>query len=145
MKAEPDTTRDGRIEHYIALTVKKRKIEAELRAVKDDIAPLESWIADDFAQRRCQSINLDGHTVYLRRDLSVKSKGGDTAAIVDKLRRARLGELIGVNWPRIKAWVKERCYREDIGEWQANTSKLPPSLRDVVDVEEYVRVCCKKS
>ena len=145
MKAEPDNTRDGRIKHYIDLHVEKRRIEAELRKVKDDIAPLESWIADDFAERRCQSINLDGHTVYLRRDLSVKSCGGDTAAIVDKLRRARLGELIGVNWPRIKAWVKERCYREDIGEWQADVSKLPPSLRDVVEVTELVRVSCKKS
>lgn len=145
MRTEEETTRDERISRYVALTRAKRQIEAELRKVKDDIAPLEDAIATDFEERRCQSINLDGHTVYLRRDLSVRSKGGDTAAIVDKLRRARLGELIGVNWSRIRAWVKERCYREDIGEWQADISKLPPSLRDVVEVTEFTRVCCKKS
>lgn len=149
MKAELDPyldlTRDAHIERYIALTQRKRELEADLRRTKEDLQPVESWLANDFMSRGVQSIKQNGYTVYLKRDLSVKSKGGDTAAVVDKLRRARLGELIGINWPRIRAWVKERCYRADLDEWDTDITKLPPSLREVVEISEFTKVCCRKA
>lgn len=136
---------DIEIDRFLALTKRKRELDAELRKTKDELAPLESWLADDFASRGVQSIKINGYTVYLKRDLSVKSKGGDTAAVVDKLRRARLGELIGISWPRLRAWVKERCYREDLDEWDTDINKLPPSLREVVEISEFTKVCCRKA
>jgi len=36
-------------------------------------------------------------------------------------------------------------FREDLGEYQVDLEKLPPSLRDVVEVEEFHKVLCRKS
>lgn len=82
-------------------------------------------------------LTCHGRTFFLRRDISVKSKGGDTAAVATALRRARLGSMIGVSWPSFKAWCRERMFNETMGDWEANLNKLPPSIRAVVDVIEF--------
>jgi hypothetical protein len=135
---------DMRLNEFIQLTATKRGMDAELKIVKDRLAELMPQIVDDFRTFGTTSLTREGVTVYLQRDMTVRSKGGDTAIVVDKLRRARLGELIGINWPRIKAWCKERCWNKDLDEWVPDEKKLPPSLREVVELSEFTRVGVRK-
>ena len=121
---------------FVELTRHKRELKSKIARIDKELAGVERELVKEFRESNKRSVNIDGHTIYLTRLISVKSIGGDTAAIVDKLRRARFGEMIGVNWPRLFSYVKERMQDDTTGTWEVDKSKLPPSIRDVVDVGE---------
>lgn len=136
---------DDRVARFIQLTDQKKQIEATLAPVAEELDALKFIIADDFKSNGQQSVSRNGVTVYLSRDISIKSKSGSTADIVEHLRKARLGDLIGVNWPGIKAWAKERMFDSASDTWELDTSKLPPSIAEIVDVSELASVRCRKA
>lgn len=136
---------DDAINQFVELTRRKRQLAAEQRDIQQSLDDLSRRIIGDFTDRGRQSVKQNGATVYLQRDISVKSKTGNTADVVDKLRRARLGELIGLNWPRVKSWVKERMHDDTTDTFELDPQKLPPSLREVVEVDEFYRLNCRNS
>ena len=133
------------VAEFITLTEAKRKLDAEKRDVQKRLDELSPIIIDDFHAHGRQSESRNGFCVYLSRDISIKSKTGDTADVVDKLRRARLGELIGLNHPKVRAWCKERLYNKNTDSWEIDESKLPPSLREVIQIEDFFRLNCRKA
>lgn len=134
-----------KLNRFIELTERKRDYEAKVREMKEELEPLEMEISKYFDDNEQQAATIKGWTVYRKRDISIKSASGVSSDIVDKLRRARLGELIGVNWPGIKAWVKERMYNEQTDTWEIDLNKLPPTLREIVTVDEFYRINCKRA
>lgn len=142
---DTDTDINSVISDYIALTESKRKLAEQQRDIQKKLDDIEPLILADFQGHGRQSENRNGYCLYLSRDISVKSATGETSDIVDKLRRARLGELIGLNWPKVKAWVKEKMHDEATDSWEVDLNKLPPSLREVVTVEEFYKLLCRKA
>ena len=133
------------IDRFISLTSRKRELNEQVNQIQKEIDELSSAITAEFRDNNKQAETRSGYTVYLSRDVSVKSTTGDTADVVDKLRKARLGELIGICHPRLKSFVKERMFNAATETWEIDMTKLPPSLRDVVAVEEYFRLNCRKA
>lgn len=138
-------TPDARVARFIVLTDAKRKIESKLASIAEELDVLKGIIADDFISNGQQSVTRNGVTVYLSRDISIKSKTGSTGDIVEHLRRARLGDLIGVNWPGIKAWAKERMYDSVSDTWEVRPDRLPPTIAEIVDIAELNSVRCRKA
>lgn len=136
---------DACISDFIDLTARKRELEEDLRNVKAQLAAVEPVITEHFQRYDQQSVSRNGWTVYRSRDVSIKSATGETADVVSKLRKARLGELIGLNWPRIRSWVKEKMFDDASGTWEVDMAKLPPSLRGIVVIEEFYRLNCRKA
>lgn len=135
---------EERVERYIALRRLREEVEAALKPVKAEIEVLEGKVIDDFAESGRQSVRQLGRTVYLSRDLTIRNVSG-TASTVAALRRARLTDLIGINHPKFKAWAKERMTDQETGEWTADASKLPPTIRELVEVDEYAKLGFRKA
>jgi hypothetical protein len=133
------------LDEYLSARAVRDELKRNLKPVEDRVGELELAVIALFEERGDQSVKRRGHTVYLSRDISVKSVAGDTAAIVDVLRKARLGELIGINHPKLKAFCKERMHDKTTDTWEVNVSKLPPSLQGVVEVTEFTKLGCRKS
>ena len=143
--ATPFSINDA-LKEFIDLTEQKRALAEQQRALQARLDSLTPNIIFDFCANDKQSENRNGYCVYLGRNVSIKAAGaGETADIVDVLRKARLGELIGLNWPRVRAWIKERMYCAATDTWEINLKKLPPSLRGVVEISEFYRLNCRKS
>ncbi len=138
-------TTDEKVARFVSLTETKRDLEAKLNPIEKEIKELKPQISEEFNAIGQKSVNRNGWVVYLSRQLSVRAVDGDTDAVVDKLRRARLGELISISHPKLSAYVKEKMYNPSTDTWELDLGKLPPSLREVVEVSEYYNVNCKKS
>lgn len=137
-------TTDHLIDAFIAANRLKAELEADLKPVKKDIEQFGAAIVERFSETGTQRISRNGATVHLSRSLSVKAKGGDTAAVVEALQAAGMDDLLGVNSPRIKSWCQERFYRDDFDTWEIDLDKLPKEIRSVVECSEYVQAKCRK-
>ena len=141
---ESSLTTDEAVDEFIRLTAAKKEMEAALRPVNEQLAALNGMIVSAFRSNGTAKITRNGMTVYLNRDVSVKSIEG-TDATVEALRKARLGELISVNHMRMKAWIKERLYNASTDTWEIDKRKLPPTLQPLIDLEEMVTARCRKA
>ena len=126
------------VAEFIALTERKRELKAHLSRIEKDLREAEGAIVSSWTADGTQRINRNGKTVYLRRDLSVRI--GDKAAAREALEALELADLLAPNAAQLKAWLKERMTREDIGEWSVDPDKIPESLRSCLTMEEYTRL-----
>jgi hypothetical protein len=133
------------LDEYLDIRAQRDAAKLRLDEIEERKGEIESRITAMFRESGMQSVNRHGQTISIRRDLSVASKNGDTAAVVDKLRRARLGDLICVNWRALPSRCRQWFWRDDLQNWEIDMNKLPPSLRDVVQCEERYSVSCRKS
>lgn len=129
---------------FIRLTDEKKKLQAESKAIQKALDNCGERLMSSMQEQGMQSFNMDGHTIYLLRDVTT-SAGGNTEALVMGLRKARLGYMLQASPQKLKAWVKERMWRDDLQAWEVDKSKLPASIRALITVEERVSVCCKKA
>ena len=137
--------RDAMINRFIALTIEKKKLEALLAPIKKELAELSSDLVTEFQTQGDQRITRNGWTIYVKRDLAIRATNGDLAGFCDALRRAHLHELIGPTMSKVKAWLKGRFQPEDSDTWEIDKRKIPPSLRDKIDVGEFTTVSAKKA
>lgn len=140
---------DALLDEYISLTAQKRALDDEKNKLNKRIDAIERTITAKWGDSGTTKVTreVDGvgkYTVYLSRGISAKAKDGDTMAVVDALRRARFGELLGINHPKLKSWLKERLYNKHTDEWELNLDKLPPSFVEVMEVTEYFDLNCRK-
>jgi hypothetical protein len=123
----------------VAATVKKRKLEAELRDVKEEIDRLEKSVLMDMAEDGLPGIKL----VVARRRWALASsvkmyvkKRPEVAAedVVAALKRCRLGSLVHetYNANQLSAWARERLGVEK--------KPLPEQLLAVVVPDSYTEV-----
>jgi len=131
--------------HYAVLSQQKKALEVKLRILKDEMAELEPQILGGMDAMGVVRLATLVGTFGKRRDLSVASVNGDTSAVVDVLLKARMKDFLSPNTAKLKAFAKERCYRADVDEWVADINRLPPSLRPVLRLTEYVTMGLTKS
>ena len=88
-----------------ALKIKDKMLLKQQTKAESEISSL--MLINDMTKMSRKGKDGREYTVYTRRELSVKSLGGNTAAIVSALRKIS-GELIGISHPKLKAYVKEK-------------------------------------
>ena len=94
----------------IALRDEQAKHEAAAAKAKDAADKAEAALVEAFALEGVQSVNIDGRTVYRRKDLIVsKAKGVGTDAVIETIEAIGWGSLIGetYNAQTLKATVRE--------------------------------------
>jgi hypothetical protein len=95
---------------FVALEKRRREIEGELDAIKEEARQLEEWLLDEWADRGQQNASVDGLTVYVAVEFYCnKVPGVETPEICRRLEAAGLGDLVApaYNAARLKSWVKE--------------------------------------
>lgn len=97
-----------------SLISEKRKLEARLDNVKEQIASLEPTLLNELVEAQVDRlpITLEGEkvTLYIHRQLWAKPKDGNRAAVVDALRGCGLEDLVkeDFNTSTLSAYVRER-------------------------------------
>ena len=117
------------MKEFVAKTQEKRALQAQLKPIADRLGDLEMAIVEQFQGDTVKSMVIDGYNMHLKREISVKSKTGDMAAIVAAVTGTDLDYLLGINQSKVKAWAKECCLDEATGEWEPDACKLPASIR----------------
>lgn len=126
------------IRKYADLVSRKRDAQAKVESFNKELEALEAQVMGQLIDSGVDSIpvkleNGRDMTVYLNRTVYAKPKEGfERTAVVEALKKARLTELISYNANTLSAWVRERLGVEK--------KPLPPSLAEVLDVEERVAV-----
>ena len=63
----------------VELSERKAELEKQLDEIKKQIASVQGDVLDYMQDNGMQSVNLDGHTVYLRRDIYAKTVESEDA------------------------------------------------------------------
>lgn len=126
---------------------KHEKAAADAKKLADEA---EAALVEAFATEGVQSVNIDGRTVYRRKDLIVsKAAGVATDSVIEAVRAAGWGALIGENYnaQTLKATVRE-C-RERAAEagfagvrawYKAETGEFFPELAAFEIREDVAKV-----
>jgi len=118
------------VAEYADKMAERRKLDAEVNALKTELAILEERLVEEFGQAGIQNIKTSaGQTVYLNREVFAKLVGDQKKAYT-ALRRAGLGDFIKdtVNAQTLRAWVKEM------------DEVLPKGLQPYIDITEVFRM-----
>lgn len=124
------------------LIARKRSLEDDLRAVKDEIAALEPELLNEFTESQMDRIQVpvdnEKVTLYIHRQLWAKPKDGDRAAVISTLKRCGLADFVQENYNSntLSAYVRERL---------ANGEQLQPTLDSVIEAEEVVSIRGRRS
>lgn len=144
LPAQDTPTIDEKIAVLIALTERKRELEAELSEVNADRGPLLESVANDFRADGTQSIKRDGWNIHLKRDLSVKVL--DRAALAQRLANdPDYSWLLSVQPQRFESFLRERLHRDDLKTWEIDQNRVPETMRDLVALDEYHTVGVRRA
>ena len=127
---------------YASVIAKKRRLEDELRAAKDQIASLEesvrNMLQENQVDRLPVTVGNEKVTLYIHRQLWAKPKGGDKAALMGVLKRCGLSDLVQeqYNTSSLSAYVRERL---------ADGQQLQPTLSEALVLDEVVSVRGRRS
>lgn len=120
----------------VALDNRKAELESELDEVKAERARLQEQLIDQMAEKGLQSLNADGRTVYIRReiwasaqDVSELSEFPATAAFVKP----------SVNGQTLSAYVRE-LPRDD-----EDNPIVPEEIKDAVRVSVVHKIGSRKA
>ncbi len=105
-----ETERLPGLREFIALTSRKRELEADLRQVQDRLNELEPQLVEMFGEEGLQRTSIDGWTAFLQEDIWASPAEGDIARLCAALKEAGLGDMVAetVNRQTLSAWVRER-------------------------------------
>lgn len=135
------TTATTTLDQFVDLKARKADLERELRAVKEDLAPLEAALLEEFAaegvagKRHASS----GKLVSISRKVWARAAGGDKDAAADALVDAGLGDYVqrGFNTNSLSAYFREQLREKtEQGEHVALEDLLPEPLRGRVELTE---------
>jgi len=111
-----------------------RRIERDLKALKEARAELDVQIRDDLVEMGADSVRVDGRTLYLRTDtFSVHLI--DEAATIDALKRSDHADIVRetVNGNTLHALVREFLRDAEPGQ---EDEAIPEELRDVLGIHQ---------
>lgn len=124
------------------LIARKRSLEDDLRAVKDEIESLEPELLNEFLEAQMDRLQVPVGTgkitLYIHRIMWAKPKDGDREAVVATLKRCGLSDLVSENYnsSTLSAYVRERL---------ADGEALQPTLDAVIETEEVVSIRGRRS
>lgn len=96
---------------FVELTKKKRRLDAELKKIKERISEIEPLLLNDMVEGAMQSMKIDGTTLYIKSQLwAGVSDGATYHDAVEGLRDAGLGDLVEekFNTNRLSAYFREQ-------------------------------------
>ena len=144
------------IKRYVSLQKRRRKAEDALQSVRNKIEEIKPFVVQQFAKAGLDQINMDGMTVYIKRQLWVKVV--DRQAAVDALKAAGMSDYIGENFNSnsLSAFIREievtsaglqlsDC--NTLAELERQGVVLPPELiplKDAVGVSEVIEPATRK-
>ena len=122
------------IERYVRLTEQRRRLDAWLDRVKDQLTALEDAVLEEMIEGGCQSVKAaGGRTVYLHRQFWANPVEGDYQRASAALRAAGLSDMVLLRFDtkNLSAWCRER---------NAAGEPLPSSFDGAIKVSEQVSV-----
>lgn len=140
-KSRHETT--DTVERFVALQREKRRIENELKPLKEELAQLEEILAGELAASGTEQIKRNGATVYLSRDVQLKAKDGTDAAVRRLIESHP--DMLALGHAKLKAMVKESCYDPELDTWELNPKKLPCEIAEAFEVQEISKPRCRFS
>lgn len=105
-----ETAGDDLLVEFVNLDREKAEIEKRLGEIKERANLIGKALLDDWANRGMQSVNLQGRTVYIRRDFYCSKKGGvETQKVCDALERMGHRSMVNPSYSpaSLKALVRE--------------------------------------
>lgn len=123
------------------MIAKKRQLEDDLRAVKEDIAQHEPQLLDEMVANQLERLQIpvEGQkiSIYIHKQLWTKPKE-DRAEVVSVLKKCGLSDFVSENYNSnsLSAYVRERL---------ANGEKLQPTLEKCVELTEVVSIRGRRS
>ncbi len=134
----PDAALQDQIRQFHDLEEQKRDLDGKLKAVKERQDRLKAHLIEAFADNGIQSINVEGYTFYLHRQIWASASGPQAMAA---LKEVGLDDL-----------VKETCHAGTLSAWvreqpvdDQNMPVLPPELQEQVRVSERFDIRSRKS
>lgn len=114
---------------YAEVVLEQRRLERELRRVKDARDAMKQPIMDAFSAAGVQRMTIDDKTIYLRRQIWAGADEGDYVSACAALRAAGLEE-----------YVHERFNTNSVSalfrEWDREDKAPPIELADGIKIEE---------
>ena len=126
-------TMEEKLDRFIELETERRILEARLKDIKEEIAPLHEAVLEHFSQTGTEKIRRGGLTLYIHRQLWARAIDGDYERGCAALRAAGLEDLIKeqFNVHTLSAWLREQ---ERMGE------PIPESFKGAIQTEETFQV-----
>jgi hypothetical protein len=134
---------DADLDRFIALTERKRALQRQLEETSEELEAIGTAIRDDWIARGTSKETRHGWTVYLARDLTCKVI--DRAALVAAAPALGMQDFLSINVVQLKSRLRELLYREDLGDWELDASRLPPELATCVMLEQFHRIAARKT
>lgn len=126
------------LRRYVALTRRKRTIKAEEKEINQQLEKLEQQLLAQFEHSGLDATRLDGHTVYLQRQIFANARDGDQQRAVEALHAVGLDDYVRerFNPQQISAYVREQ---EELG------NELPDPLKDALTIHEKFTLRVRKA
>lgn len=139
--AEPDEpappSLENRLARWVELTERKRKQEAELRTIQDELTEMEEPLLEDLTLAGIQNVKVNGMTVFRQREFFCKARPDvDRDKLIDAFRLAGMAHAVIPSWQSLRALARE---------WSENGDDIPEAIRGMVDVGEHYRLRSRKS
>jgi hypothetical protein len=130
------------LDRYVELKAEKARIERDLRIVKDELAPLEAALLEEFATEGVSGKRHagTGKLVSIARRVWARAADGDKDAAADALEAAGLGDYVqrGFNTNSLSAHFRELVKaRQEAGDPVTDLDALlPEPLRGRIELTE---------
>ena len=128
---------------YVALHKLRTDLETKLADVKTRMKDLEPALTDSFTGEGLQSVNCNGYTVYLHRQLWA-GHAGDKDALM-----AELKAMTDESWSfLVKDNINSNSFSARVRELERNEDDmpiLPDNLKSLIKVSEVFKIGMRKS
>lgn len=124
---------------YVALTARKNALEDELKGIKAEIEAAVPDVLGYLQDNGIQSVNVDGFTVYLYRDIRASFKGTPEAFELIELHEMSDALTTTINAQRAASIVRERIKDLPIGD------DIPKWLSDAFSIADNVKTGVRKA
>lgn len=116
------------VHSFIRLNDRKAALDAQLKAVKEELARLEQTLLEQFAHESLQRCRVDDQTVYLQRKIKATA-ASDREHLIATLKSIGLGHFVheAVHPSTLSAYV---------ADLDREGAPLPDELQEAVRVEE---------
>ena len=128
-----------KVRTYVRLRRRQAELSSESDTIKEEADGIEQELLEEFATDGVQSMNVDGVTVYLNRQLwAGLEEGVSKSDAMEALRRAGLDHFISeaYNTSTLSGWLRD-LERED--------EQLPPELEGVIKSTERYSLRTRRS
>lgn len=128
-----------KLRDYVRLRRREAELKAQMESIKDEADGLQHELMEQFGQDGVSSINVDGVTVYLHRQLWAGAADGvpkDT--VVEVLKSVGLGHFVteSFNVQTLSSYVRDLEREEE---------PLPDELADVINVREVYGIRTRRA